>query len=171
MPASGTANKHHEHHMNTWETMIDGTSFGVIAGYLRHPNSGIDQIIHDQNRAMLAEVAALIAPSSPPNAAEEKQLLETMNRLATDGLIKFSFRGIDELPGRRDHINANQIKPSAYCEVIYAPPFYLTHTPGLFEGQQWMDNPSEQKRNSESRIKSPEPSSQHGKTRSHGHSH
>lgn len=171
MPASVTTNQHREQHMNTWENMIDGTSFGVIAGYLRHSNSGIDQIIHVQNRAMLAEVAALIAPTSPPNAAEEKRLLETLNRLATDGLIKFSFRGIDELPGRRGHIDANQIKPSAYCEVIYAPPFYLAHTPGLFEGQHLRDNPTEQKRNRETRTKSSEPSSQHSKTRSQGHSH
>ena len=89
--------------MDTWETMIDGTSFGVVAGYLRRSNSGIDQIIHVQNRAMLAEVAALIAPSSPPNAAEEKQLHETMNRMVSDGLIKFSFRGVVILRVKTSH--------------------------------------------------------------------
>ena len=31
-------------------------------------------------------------------------------------------------------INMDSIPLSAYTQVIYMPPFYLTHTPGLFEG-------------------------------------
>lgn len=156
---------------DTWETMIDGTSFGVIAGYLRRSNSGIDQILHVRNRAMLAEVAALIAPSSPPNAAEQKKIHETINRMVTDGLVKFSCRGIDELPGRRDHINPNRINPSAFCEVIYAPPFYLAHTPGLFEGRELMNTPSGLVGDNANRKNSHEGNKQQSKSRNHGHSH
>ena len=48
------ANKHSE-----WEGRVDGTWFGLMAGYLRSPRSPIDYLVHEGARDEGSVVGAL----------------------------------------------------------------------------------------------------------------
>ena len=50
-----------------------------------------------------------------------------------DGSVLISSRHLLNLPDPKQ-IVAAAVPRRALCHVIHAPPFYLVHTPGLFEG-------------------------------------
>ena len=50
----------------------------------------------------------------------------------TDGSLRLSARDLTINSERV--VDARSIPRHAICYVIYAPPFYVVHTPGLFEG-------------------------------------
>ena len=120
--------------MNHWEMMIDGTSFGVIAAYLRSPNTPIDFIVHVKDPTMHAEVARRIEQESLAGIPPGPPLSPGLRDLIQEGAVKVSSRldlGALE-PGAV--VDVTQVRSSAYTQVIYLPPYYLAHTPGLFEG-------------------------------------
>jgi hypothetical protein len=115
-----------------YEAMIDGIDFGTIARYLQHPASPIHCLLHLKDRSMLAPVAAVLERELEAGAFYNGLVPETISNLIKDGLLKVSMRE-DDGPKVPHYISAKSVNPAARCEVIYLEPFYLVHTPGLFE--------------------------------------
>jgi hypothetical protein len=51
-----------------------------------------------------------------------------------DGSLRLSARHELHVKDPSHLVAASSIPNMAFCRVIYLPPFYLAHTPGLFEG-------------------------------------
>jgi hypothetical protein len=131
--------------MNHWESKIDPTHFGLIAAYLRNPNAPIDVILHVRDRALLAEVASRIERDFMTGVPPGPPLSPGLQELIRDGAVKVSsVKDLGPLdPGAV--VDANQVRGSTGTHVIYLPPFYLAHTPGLFEGKVMRDAPRERR--------------------------
>ena len=54
-------------------------------------------------------------------------------RHVQEGSLLISSRALLEIEARFV-VEPSTIPADAYCNVLYLPPFYLVHTPGLFEG-------------------------------------
>ena len=132
--------------MIQWEAMIDGTWFGLITGYLLNERSPIDTILHVREREMLTEVAQCLEKATGPGGFVPRELPDPLLAKVREGSIKISTR----VPLMKIHhttlIDPTQVKRDAGCEVIYLPPYYLVHTPGLFEGQVMKDSPKARNR-------------------------
>lgn len=119
--------------MNQFESLIDPTEFGLIADYLRSPRAPIDYLLHVKSRDMLAPLAKELDAKRhvdvPPWAFPEP-----VERGLREGALLISSRHPLHLPDPKQIVEATNILRRTSCYVIYAPPFYLVHTPGLFEG-------------------------------------
>lgn len=133
-----------EARIHQYEAMIDGTDFGTVTRYLQNPDSPIQFLLHLKDRSLLAPVAAEIHRELNASEALDSQNvhLEILPKLIQDGVLKMSARE-DREPQPPHHISARSINPAAYSEVIYLPPVYLVHTPGLFEGEHRQPNKAE----------------------------
>lgn len=115
--------------MSSYESLIDPAEFGLIADYLRNPQSQIHYLLHVRSLESLAPLAEALhtrndqAPWLFPKVVE--------NGL-TDGSLRLSARDLTINSERV--VDARSVPRHAICYVIYAPPFYVVHTPGLFEG-------------------------------------
>ena len=69
--------------------------------------------------------------------------------MVKDGSLKVSLRPGLSLPDRIATIDPAAVPRSARCEVIYLPPFYLVHTPGLFEGNLLKHSRTEEQKRKE----------------------
>ena len=116
------------------DDLVDATDFGTVLHYLHLPETNIDYVLHLRSREMLSLVAQRINAAFPGQNAPPEKLNQFVHDLVArgDGLVTTR----QPLPGLTP---AQQIHPQKLprfvdCLVIYWPPFYLTHTPGLFEG-------------------------------------
>lgn len=119
--------------MSQFESLIDGTGFGIIRDYLDSPGTPIGAILHVKDRAMLAPLAREIEQHILDGKGLE--LAQSLARKVEEGSLKISMRKDISIPGVQQGVDASSIPRSAMCYVIYQPPFYLSHTPGLFEGK------------------------------------
>ena len=116
------------------ETMIDVTRFGVVVDYLQNPNAPIDMILHAQDRPTLLELARRLGEAYDcwPNPSEKIE--GVVKEFISDGRLRVStLEPMGPATSERT-VELSSMPRAASCEVIYMPPFYLTHTPGLFEG-------------------------------------
>lgn len=121
--------------MTPYDALIDPTNFGSIARYLDDPRSEIHYILHVKDERMLPEVAAkLNAAMNASSQGMTVALHSILDPLLDQGLLRISSRR--DIPGRDPShvIAASSVPKLAFCRVLYLPPFYLAHTPGLFEG-------------------------------------
>ena len=120
--------------MNNPESMIDVTRFGVVVDYLQNPNAPIDMILHAKDRPTLVELAQRLGEAYDcwPNSAEKIE--DTVKEFISDGRLRVSSLEPMGPPANARIVELSCMPRAASCEVIYMPPFYLTHTPGLFEG-------------------------------------
>jgi hypothetical protein len=118
--------------MSYYEAQIDGTDFGLIAGYLKSPRSPIEALLHVKNKAALVRLAEQLAPDIESN---QRRVLQAIEGMVKDGSLKISLRPGLAVPDRIATMDPAIVPRSARCEVIYLPPFYVVHTPGLFEGE------------------------------------
>lgn len=121
--------------MNHWDTLIDGTSFGLVADYLKSARTGIRYLLHVKDRAMLGEMAARLEQGFQPVRLGGLALAPSLLRSIQEGSVKLSSAAPILNAPRGAIIDPTQVRRSTYSEVIYAPPYYLDHTPGLFEGK------------------------------------
>lgn len=157
--------------MTSWEMMIDGTSFGSIAVYLRHPQSPIDFILHVKDRAMLSEVATRIEQDSRSWASTPGSLPPPLLALVRAGAMKVSSRHPLEHIDSSALIDVDRVNRTAFTEVIYQPPYYLAHTPGLLELKVMVKDPSAQRTVMKTPMKTLHELEIRLKDRDYGHDH
>ena len=118
-----------------WEGLVDPTWFGLIAGYLRSPRSPIEYLVHVKDRDRLSEVADRIDGDLAQGDGQPQRLTPSVEELVGEGAVKVSPRHpVEDLdPGAT--VDPERIRSSASCDVLYLPPYYVLHTPGLFEGE------------------------------------
>ena len=157
--------------MNPWDMMIDPASFGLIAGYLQSTRSPINFLLHVKDRGMLSEMAQRIDQGLRPFGLGGLSVLPPMQALAQEGAVKISARHplLNPPPGAM--VDPQRVRRSAYCEVIYLPPYYLVHTPGLFEGKVTTAAVPESGRQRSLPRQTPEPQAPERKKKDQGHSH
>ncbi len=113
--------------------LIDPTEFGIVADYLRNPSSGIFFLAHVKSTSMLGPLAADLERSVGAPVPPGQFPMPIQRRLDEGSLLvstSLSLRSLD--PTKL--VDVLTIPPDTICSVILAPPFYLVHTPGLFEG-------------------------------------
>lgn len=115
--------------MSSYESLIDPAEFGLIADYLRSPRSPIEYLLHVRSIESLAPLAEALHVGNDQPPWLFPKVVE--NGLA-DGSRRLSARDLDFNSERV--VDARSVPRHAMCHVIYSPPFYLVHTPGLFEG-------------------------------------
>ena len=120
--------------MNRFTALIDPTDFGTIANYLRQPGTGIDYIVHARNKALLPELAEWWERAGQRGGLTVGLIPRNLNYLARAAQILISARHHSPLFDPQDLVTSTDIPRTALCHVLYLPPLYLAHTPGLFEG-------------------------------------
>lgn len=128
------ANNHLE-----WEGRVDGTWFGLMAGYLRSPRSPIEYLVHVKDRERLAEVADRIDRDLAQGGGQAGHLTHSVEALVCEGAAKVSSRHPVANLDPDAVVDPERIRSSASCDVLYLPPYYVVHTPGLFEGELTME--------------------------------
>jgi hypothetical protein len=114
-----------------YENLIDPTDFNLLRGYLKSPDSPIDYLLHVKERFMLAPLAARV-----DEALKTGQPLDhILNPLVNEGSLKISSRHLLPPDLFQAAVNPDHVSKQAASQVIYLPPFYVAHTPGLFAEQ------------------------------------
>ena len=119
--------------MSKYAALIDPSDFGTIADYLRSPATGIDWLLHVKSFDLLAPLAEALDHArhrdTPPWSFPER---------VEQGLADGSLRVTGRIPlldlAPHERVEIASVPRQAGCHVLYCPPFYLIHTPGLFEG-------------------------------------
>jgi len=115
--------------MSSFNSLIDPAEFGLIADYLRSPRSPIFFLLHVRSREALAPLAEALSKQSDEPPWLFPAVVE--RGLAEGSLLLSARHHSSDFKGT---IDARSVPRQALCHVIYSPPFYLVHTPGLFEG-------------------------------------
>jgi hypothetical protein len=121
--------------MNTYESLIDPTTFDVIAGCLRSPRSPVHYVLYVRDRAQLAPLARQLEPAAARVEIPPDRLPALLAQPLHDGTVRISSRQPLNLPDAPPVIDPTSIPRSTCCDVLYLPPFYLVHAAGLFEGR------------------------------------
>ncbi|MBE7504192.1 MAG: hypothetical protein HS113_28675 [Verrucomicrobiales bacterium] len=121
--------------MQDWNLLIDPSWFGLIAAHLRSPRSPVDCRIHVKDPERLPEVAERIDQDLARGDFPGGKLSPGLEALLQEGAIKVSSR--HPLPNLEPgpSVDPGQVRSAASCDVLYVPPCYVVHTPGLFEEQ------------------------------------
>lgn len=121
--------------MSSYESLIDPADFGVIADYIRG-DTDINFLLHVRTESMLATLAEQLDQCRLRHEGAGGEVSKVLDRLLEAGSLRLSVRESFVFLGRyhKHEIVPSSIPRAATCYVIYSPPFYLVHTPGLFEG-------------------------------------
>jgi hypothetical protein len=120
--------------MNNSQTPLESTNFGTIAARLRDQSSPIYFVLHVKDPAMIAPLAEDLAKAAQQPAGFVGPEALLVNQLRKEGALQLSARHPQWLADPGSCLDVSTIPASASCQAMYAPPFYLVHTPGLFEG-------------------------------------
>ena len=120
--------------MNLYESMIDPARFGAVAKEANCPFSDIDYFVYVRDRSILAGLAEQLTPFTAPGRMKPENLPAVLaDALKAGTVLVSSFQPLG-LPDSQQFNAVDSIPRRARCDVIYMPPFYLVHAPGLFEG-------------------------------------
>ena len=121
--------------MSNFAQLIDVTEFGVAANYLRQADSGIDYLLHTKTEALLPRLAERLSADLCGRTLGRGQFYDYIKNLMAELDLRISAR--QHLPRieASSQISLGDIPRLAASRVIYLAPFYLAHTPGLFEGK------------------------------------
>jgi hypothetical protein len=117
-----------------YEASIDRTDFGIVAGYLKSPHSPIQWLLHVRDEKMLSQVAEQIEHEHRLGLLKAGELPLVAKRHLKERSMLVSARESGQV-FEANRIDPEKIPSSASCKVIYLEPYYLVHTPGLFEGR------------------------------------
>ena len=109
-----------------YEAHVDGTDFGTIRRYLARGNSPIRGILFVASEELLPQVASLLDADSDRSPTLRQMQLEDLLR---NGQIRPGADGEAERNGAGVDLEA--IREDDFCRVLYLPPVYLVHLPGL----------------------------------------
>ena len=148
--------------MNTYDyrSLIDGTNFGLICDYLFTPSSSIQFLLHVREREQLAKLATLLDAENVDTHLDPSSRTEAMKIMFQDGSLKMSSQFAEQLRDPSWWINPLKVDRHAQCFVIYFPPYYLVHTPGLFE---WLDYEQQAQQEREAELRDNPAKLQNGK--------
>ena len=107
----------------------------MVADYLRG-DSDINFLLHVRTEAMLATLAEELDLCHLRPDGLKQEFKKVIDRFLDQGSLLLSVRDSIDFPlrDRKHEIVPGSIPRAANCTVIYHPPFYVVHTPGLFEG-------------------------------------
>jgi hypothetical protein len=117
-----------------FQGQIDPTLFGVVRNYLTSPRSPIQHVLHVREPEMLPQLAATLDSALRSALVPQAVVQKALDPLIAEGSLRISSREHVQSPIPGAVVDPACIPRSAGCRVIYLPPFYLVHTPGLFEG-------------------------------------
>ena len=120
--------------LQDFESLIDGIDFQTIHAYLTNPKSPIEMLVHVKDRSMLSRLAEEIVRANELDQEKGQISLPLYEKLLKEGELKISPQLVTPLHDRKFLVDPLEIPRNATSYVIYLPPFYLVHTPGLFEG-------------------------------------
>jgi hypothetical protein len=109
-----------------YASWVDTADFGTVRRYLRSAKSPVSGVLFVAPREVLAQAAALLDAGSERSVTlRERQL----RWLFETGHIR---PGVDAVSaGQGTGVDMERISDEAFCSVIYLPPVYLVHLPGL----------------------------------------
>lgn len=156
--------------MSQFDSRVDTTWFGLVASYLVSARSPVDAVLHVRDLDMLAQVAERLDRILGADNALTQKWPEALQSMLRDGNLKVSTRFPNASVAPMALIDIQQVRREARCDVIYLPPFYVVHTPGLFEGKVQRNSPKEREHDSRGQTQAAtrQPKS---KEHDHGHSH
>lgn len=112
---------------------IESTRLGELRSELECPFSDYLYVLHVRDRARLTALAAELQPVAVPGGVPRAHLPDLLAGPLQDGAIRVSAYAPVPLADRRQALALGSLPRLARCEVIALPPFFLAHTPGLFE--------------------------------------
>ena len=139
---------------NHYESLIDRAPFDQIAGYLHSDSYPIYFLLHVKQRQDLANIADMLDRVPFESSSLIPGLPKFADQMLRDGSLKVSSRFRLPQVDRTWGVDPKRVRQETNCEVIYAEPYYLVHTPGLFEGKVLQPSKLEQFRDELSKLKS-----------------
>lgn len=103
-----------------YETLIDGTSFGLVRQYLHNARSDIADVLFVASEDLLPEIARLLDAENESSAE--------FRRFRWDAFL----RNGQIIPNAQTHgfgLDVEAVPEDAFCRVLYLPPLYLVHLP------------------------------------------
>jgi hypothetical protein len=122
--------------MFDYTSLIDPCGFGTIADSLRNPQADIDYLVHVKTAALLPILAEVLDRElCVEERFREAQIKRRLLSLLNDGSIRISTIQPQPALSPELFVDPASIPRTTTSHVIHLPPFYLVHTPGLFEGK------------------------------------
>lgn len=119
-----------------YEESIAAHEFGMVERCLADPQGRIEIVLHVKSRSLLVRVVEMLDTTvSPTGDTGGPAATRVLDDLMARGSLRLTVREKVAARYGRYSIAASSIPTSAPCEAIYFPPFYVVHTPGLFEGK------------------------------------
>ena len=103
-----------------YETLIDGTRFGMVRQCLRTARSAITDLLFVAREDLLPVIAQLLDPQTERSAEWRRLRWEVL------------LRGGQVFPKAHTHgygLDVEAVPEDAFCRVLYLPPVYLVHLP------------------------------------------
>ncbi|MGE3310691.1 MAG: hypothetical protein AB7O66_12035 [Limisphaerales bacterium] len=124
--------------MGQYDHLIDPTDFGTVTRYLKAPSSEIWLVFHVRERQMISKLAEELQRESAQTGARPGKFPLCVEQGIESGWLKVSARNSHAtVPNQKEEwfVRAEDVEPRTTTWVLYFPPAYIAHTPGLFEGQ------------------------------------
>ena len=115
-----------------YAALMDGTDYGTLEDYLDNPITPIDYILHVRDPRDVPVLAEKIDGIIEQGGPALKHLKELVVPWIEQGDLLITTRRAMLLPAHA-MVESHLIKKDTLCFVIYLPPFYISHTAGLFE--------------------------------------
>lgn len=115
-----------------YASLIDGIDYATIEHYLHDPTSEIDYIVHVRDKEFLPKLAEYLDNARAAGMVRPQDISSLVGPwLSTGKLAVTALRPL--LIPHESLIPSQSIPRDTMCYVIYLPPFYLSHTEGVFE--------------------------------------
>ncbi len=114
---------------------IDRTLFGRLADAIYSPNTPVFHILHVRDRSRLRTLADLLAWLRKHELLAPANISTLLAPSLREDSVRVSSADPVALGIVGQYTPVADIPRLARTDAIYLPPFYLAHTPGLFEGK------------------------------------
>ena len=121
--------------MSVLNKLVDSTDIGVVANCLEHPQSPINYVLHVRSEDLLGPLAEHLVEDMTCRRLPAHLFNQHLNIVAAEWELRVSSRHPAPEISASHQISMRDIPRLARSLVICLPPFYLAHTPGLFEGK------------------------------------
>ena len=144
--------------MSHYESLIDPAEFGLIADYLKSPRTPIHFVLYARSIPELIRVAEGLDADQASRSIQPGRLPPSVEHRLKEGSLLVSERS--ELGLGYQTVDPEGIPRDTTCQVLYYPPFYLVHAPGVFERVQTQETKAHSTRFAEAaeqKVEPPEP--------------